>query len=140
MAVPMTPRSMRPVFTAAAPRGRCRPRARLRGTAGTRPAPRPSKARRGNLVAVAPEKLRRLELDVAQQFLYGVAVARLHRTRVTALGRQLDIHRVGITEEVVHIAEDLLVGADQDHTEQVGLILPHLVQRQARPHAVPPST
>jgi hypothetical protein len=37
----------------------------------------------------------------------------------------------GFTEEVVHIAKDLMVGADQ-----LGLILPHLVQRQARLHAL----
>ena len=42
---------------------------------------------------------------------------------------EADVHGVGVAEQVVQVAEDLLVGADQEHAEVVRLAVER-VQRQ----------
>ncbi len=42
------------------------------------------------------------------------------------------MHGVGIAEQVVEVAEDLLVGAGEEDAEHVGLAVPELVQLQTR--------
>ena len=46
---------------------------------------------------------------------------------------EADVHRVRVAEEVVQVAEDLLVGADQEHPQVVGLAVDR-VQRQRPLH------
>ncbi|MNJ32982.1 hypothetical protein D3C77_276610 [compost metagenome] len=43
----------------------------------------------------------------------------------------VDVHRVGVTEQVVHVAENLLVGTNQENSQQVVLTLIDPVHRQA---------
>ncbi|MNG24764.1 hypothetical protein D3C84_1095260 [compost metagenome] len=43
----------------------------------------------------------------------------------------VDVHRVGVTEQVVHVPQDLLVGTHQEDTQQVVFTLVDRVHRQA---------
>ncbi|MNQ67247.1 hypothetical protein D3C85_817630 [compost metagenome] len=69
-------------------------------------------------------------MHVAQHVLDGVVGldAGVEHAAVAAL---VDVHRIGVAEQVVHVAEDLLVGADQEHAEQVVLALAQRMHRQA---------
>ena len=62
-----------------------------------------------------------LELHVVQHLGHGVAVDQVGD--LVALLGQPDVHRVGIAEQVVQVAEDLLVGAGQEDAQDVGLAL-----------------
>jgi hypothetical protein len=42
----------------------------------------------------------------------------------------MHLDRVGVAEQVVDVAEDLLVGADQEEAEPVALAMAQFVQRQ----------
>ena len=48
-----------------------------------------------------------------------------------AIGALVDVHRVGIAEQVVHVAKDFLIGADQEDAQHIVLTLANLVYRQA---------
>src|SRR3569623_1449674 len=55
---------------------------------------------------------------------------------MTPVRSELDVDRVGVPEEIVHVAEDFLICTDQEHPEQIRLTLAHVVQRQARFHTL----
>ena len=57
----------------------------------------------------------------------GLDPGAVHRTVFTLI----DVHRVGVAEQVVHVTEDFLVGADQEDTQQVVFTLFQRVYRQA---------
>ena len=62
-----------------------------------------------------------VELDVVQHLGHGVAVHQVGD--LVALLGQPDVHGVGVAEQVVQVAQDLLVGAGQEDAEDVGLAL-----------------
>ena len=55
---------------------------------------------------------------------------------VVGLAVEGDMHGVGVAEQVVHVAEDLLVGADQEKADVVVLVRFDAVERQAAGGAV----
>ena len=40
------------------------------------------------------------------------------------------MHGIGVAEQVVHVSQDLLVGADQEEAYEVVFLLPDTVERQ----------
>jgi hypothetical protein len=71
---------------------------------------------------VAREQLARVEVDIAQQLVGGVAALGFREpVAVRGGGSSCDIDRVGVAEQVVDVAEDLLIGADHEDAEQIGL-------------------
>ena len=69
-----------------------------------------------------------VELDVVEHFLHRVALDHRVEHDVAVLV-EADVHRVRVAEQVVQVAEDLLVGADQEDAEVVRLAVEG-VQRQ----------
>ena len=87
--------------------------------------------RTGQLVVVAAHQLVRRQVDVTQHVLDGVVL--LNPAPVDAAGViGIDVHAVGITEQVVHVAENLLVGTDQEHAQQVVVARLHFMHRHGR--------
>src|SRR5690606_28348267 len=71
-----------------------------------------------DLVAVVAHQLVGGQVHVAQQILNGVVG--LDAGVVDAAVRALvEVHRIGVAEQVVHVAENLLIGADQEDAQQV---------------------
>ena len=81
------------------------------------------------------QHLFRVEMDVPQEFVDGIAALRLCKT-VPPIGGHDDIHRIGVAEQVVHVTQDLLIGADQKNTQEIGLPRAFGVQRQRSLDAV----
>ena len=68
-----------------------------------------------------PEQLLGVELDVVEHLADGVALDRPRRVLALAVVVEADVDGVGVAEEVVQVAEDLLVGADEERAEVVRL-------------------
>src|SRR5690554_6315541 len=84
----------------------------------------------GDLVPVAGDQLVRLEVDIAQHVLDGVVG--LHpAVHDPAIVQLVYVDRVGIAEQVVHVTEDFLVGADHEDAQQIILALAQFVHRRA---------
>src|SRR5690606_13216124 len=64
----------------------------------------------GNLVAVVGHQLLGREVHVSQHVLDGV-VGFDAGVVVAAILTLVDVHRIGVAEQVVHVAEDFLIGA-----------------------------
>src|SRR5690606_2135821 len=75
--------------------------------------------RGGDLVAVLRAQVVEPVADIVEHHVGGVAAALLDQLVAIAIGPHFD--RVGVTEQVVDVAEDLLVGADQEEAEPVAL-------------------
>ena len=67
-----------------------------------------------------------MELHVVQHLRHGVAVHEIGD--LIALLGQSHVHRVGIAEQVVQVAQDLLIGAGQEDAEDVRLVFQHRMQ------------
>ena len=80
----------------------------------------PGQAGGGNLLAVACHKALRLKLDIAQQHVDGIAMSCIDQP-VAAVRGQFDIDGIGIAQQVVHVAENFLVGTDHEEPQQVML-------------------
>ena len=76
-----------------------------------------------------------MELDVVEHLGHGVAVDQVGD--LVALLGQPDVHGVGVAEQVVQVAQDLLVGAGEEDAEDVGLALaaPGAARATASPSA-----
>jgi len=74
-------------------------------------------------------------VDVVQQFVDALAALGLRQTPA-AIGRQFHVDRVGVAEQVVHVAEDFLIRAHQEHAEQVVLARLERMQGQRLGDAV----
>ena len=69
-------------------------------------------------------------MHVAEQFVDPIPV--LDVGKIPAPGAIVaHIGGVGVAKEVVHVAQNFLVGADQEHPQQVVLTGPRRVHRQA---------
>ena len=77
----------------------------------------------GNLAAEGGQQIRGVELDVVEHLGHGVAVNQVGD--LVALLGEPDVHRVGVAEEVVQVAQDLLIGAGKEDPEDVGLPFVH---------------
>ena len=69
-------------------------------------------------------------MHVAQHVLDGVVgfdAGVVH----AAIGVLVDVHRVGVTKQVVHVTQNFLVRTDQEHAQQVILALLHRMHRHA---------
>ena len=66
-------------------------------------------------------------LDVLEHVLHALAAQDVRQARPAGLV-EVDVHDVRVAEQVVHVAQDLLVRADQEEAEVVGLVLLQRVQ------------
>ena len=66
--------------------------------------------------------------DRAQHLVDGIAGTDVVE-EVTVFGDG-DLNGVCVAEEVVHVAEDLLIGADEEEADEIGLTVGHRVQLQ----------
>ena len=67
------------------------------------------------------DELLRIVLYVIQNLLHGLAIEYLVDAVLAVLYR--DVGCIGVAEEIVHIAQNLLVGTYEEHTEIVWLVL-----------------
>ena len=75
---------------------------------------RPSRTAVSTAVRSLPQQHLGVELDVVEHLADRVALDHARRGRRSPFVVQADVHRVGVAEQVVQVAEDLLVGADQE--------------------------
>ena len=81
-----------------------------------------------HLAAERLQQVGRAELHVVEHLGHRVAMHEV--TDLVALGGEVDVHRVRVTEQVVQVAKDLLICAGEEHAEDVRLAVPPLVERQ----------
>ncbi len=79
-----------------------------------------------NLAAEGGQQIGGVELDVVEHLGHGVPMNQVGD--LVALLGEPDVDRVGVAEEVVQVAQDLLVGAGEEDPEDVGLPFVHRMQ------------
>ena len=67
------------------------------------------------------DELLRIVLYVIQYLLYGLAIEYLVDAIFAVLYR--DVGSIGVAEEIVHVAQNLLVGTNEEYTEIIWLVL-----------------
>ena len=77
----------------------------------------------GNLATEGGQQIRGIELDVVEDLGDRVSVNQIGDL-VTLLGEP-HVDRVGIAEEVVQVAQNLLIGAGKEYPEDIGLPFLH---------------
>src|SRR6266576_1253526 len=85
-----------------------------------------------NLAPESGEQVRRAELDVVEHLSHSVAVYEVsHLVASTVRLRQSDVHRVRVAEQIVQVAQDLLIGARQKNPDDVGITVVERVKLEA---------
>ena len=74
------------------------------------------------------DELLRIVLYVIQYLLYGLAIEYLVDAIFAVLYR--DVGSIGVAEEIVHVAQNLLVGTNEEYTEIIWLVLLQWMKRK----------
>ena len=82
-----------------------------------------------DLLAQARDEVGAEVLHVREHLLDVVARHEVREPRPAVLA-QVDMDDVGVAEQIVHVAQDLLVSPDQEEAHVVALVLPQRVQLQ----------
>jgi hypothetical protein len=82
----------------------------------------------GDLPAEGLQQVRRPELHVVEHLGHRIAVHEV--ADLVAVVGEADVHGVGVAEQVVEVAQDLLIGTGEEHAQDVRLPVAPLVQRK----------
>lgn len=86
----------------------------------------------GNPLFELTYKLFRVVLHVVEHLFYGFSVKDLVNMILPIPDRY--VGSIGISEEIMHVAEDLLIGSYEENTKIIGFILLQRVEWEHMPH------